>query len=475
MSCVRVVAAFCVLLGCSTSAHAQTPMFPYSFADFTERVVANHPVARQARLLSEQAGSAVTEAWGAFEPKLSLSIAQKTYKSQSYYSYVDAALKIPTPIGSDFKIGFERASGIRISPDRYTPTNGLLSLGISVPLGQRLITDERRTALALARAAREIANADQRAIVNKLLLDAAKTYGAWYAASRRFEIAEEGVRLATFRADAVLRRVRAGDNPAIDTLEATLEVQRRQVARAESDNELRTAALVASSFLWDDRGRAEAIAANAQPALEGLEQTPIDTLRLTAWLDVVSARHPDVLKARGKLRAAEAERLLALQGMLPFAEGTLSSIAARDDAKLLGSTSRWDNNHKAGLEVQSGLLLLKERGKSARTRQKRDVAQLDVDITEREVAYELRIALNDVVLLERVIAVQRATVRGLSLLRDAEQQRFQNGESTLLIVNLRERALLDESNKLATLEGKIAATRGALVVALGDASLISGK
>lgn len=448
------------------------PSTPYSFAHFSAQVRANHPVAQQARLLSAQAGSAVTEAWGAFEPKLSLSIAQKTYKSQSYFSYVDAALKIPTPIGSDIKIGFERASGIRMSPDRYTPTNGLLSLGVSLPLGQRLITDERRTALSLARAAREIANADQRAIINKLLLDAAKTYGAWYSASRRFEIATEGVRLATFRADAVLLRVRAGDSPAIDTLEATLEVQRRQVTRAESDNELRTATLVAASFLWDDRGRAEALDVNARPALEGLEQTPIDTMRLTTWLADVGARHPDVLKARGRLRAAEAERLLALQAMIPFAEGTLSSIAARDDAGLLGNTSRWDNNYKAGLEVQSSLLMLKERGKSARTRQKRDVAQLDLDVMEREVAYELQIALNDVVLLERVIAVQRATVRGLSLLRDAEQQRFQNGESTLLVVNLRERALLDESNKLAALEGKIAATRAALVVALGDSSLV---
>ena len=299
---LTVASVFAHVACCSTSrVGAQTPV---TFARFQEQVAANHPVARQARLLAAQGQSALTEAWGAFEPTFALSVAQKAYKGQSYYTYVDAALKIPTPIGSDLKLGFERAAGSRVNPDRYTPTSGLVTLGLSVPIGQRLITDERRTALAQARAAREIADAEQQGLINKLLLDAAKTFGNWYVASRKFDIAAQGVQLATFRRDAVVERLRRGDSPAIDTLEAALEVQRRAVAQAEAGNDLRTASLIAAGFLWDEGGRAVDLMPEQRPVLDGLTDTMVDTLRLDGWLDAVSQRHPDLRKAQGKVRSA---------------------------------------------------------------------------------------------------------------------------------------------------------------------------
>ena len=471
---VRWLFASSLLMVCCTSgAVAQTGNASVTFIQFQEQVAANHPVARQARLVGAQGRSAVTEAWGAFEPKLSLSLAQKTFRGQSYYSYLDAAIKIPTPIGTDLKLGFERAAGDRLSPDRYTPANGLLTLGLSVPLGQGLLTDERRTALAQARASRDIADAEQQSMTNKLLLDAAKTFGNWYVARRRAEIADDGVRLATFRFDAVVQRLRNGDSPAIDTLEASLEVQRRLVTRAEAENDLRTATLIVSGYLWDERGRAVDLAADARPVLDGLADTATDTSRLASWLNAVSARHPDLRKAQGKLRAAEADRRLALQRLVPYAEASLSSIAARDRLGALTSQEQWSDNFKAAVDAQSPVLFLKERGKSAQSQQKVEFARWDRDATERELAYELRIALNDLVLLEKLLTVQRAMIRGVALLRDAEQTRYENGESTLLLVNLRERTVLDETTKLAALEGKIATARAALAVAAGDPALIN--
>ena len=58
------------------------------------------------------------------------------------------------------------------------------------------------------------------------------------------------------------------------------------------------------------------------------------------------------------------------------------------------------------------------------------------------------------------------------LLRDAEQVRYENGEGTLLILNLRERLVLDESVKLAAVEAKVAGARAALAVATGDRTLL---
>jgi len=469
---VRITVALCaaaVTIGTSRPLAAQEAV---TFARFAAQVEANHPEALQAGLVRAQARSAVQEAWGGFDPKFSLAVGQKAYKNDPYYTYVDAGLKIPTPIGADIKVGFERAAGTRVSEDRITPRQGLLSLGVSLPLGQRIITDERRTALSVARAQRQIGDAEQQALLNKLLLNAAKAYGDWYAAFQRSAIAEEGVRLATFRFDAVVQRVRNGENAPVDTLEASLEVQRRSVTFAEADNELRAARLIAEAFLWDARGVPVSLSAGARPVLDGLERTPIDTLRLSGWIASVSARHPDVRKADGRLQAAQAERLLARQAIIPFAEAFVASLGERNQFGELRDSDRWGDNYKAGLDVTSSLLLLRERGKASRTEQKEEFARLDLDLIRRELAYNVRIALNDVVLLERVLVTQRANVIAATQLRDAEQGRFLGGESTLLIVNIRERLLLDESVKLASVEGKLAAARAALVVAVGDASLV---
>ena len=138
----------------------------------------------------------------------------------------------------------------------------------------------------------------------------------------------------------------------------------------------------------------------------------------------------------------------------------------------MADRERWGENYKAGLDIESSILLFKERGKAQRAGQKVEFARLDVDLVKRELAYGVRIALNDVVLYERLLQVQRANVEAASQLRDAEQTRFLNGESTLLTVNLRERLLLDESVKLAAVQGKLLAARAALVVAVGDPTLI---
>lgn len=126
---------------------------PLTFDAFFATVSRNHPVVRQARLLADGADADVTAAYGSFEPKFEASWQQKRFAGSSasaqtlYWNYADIALKIPTPFGADLKMGFERASGRYINPQFTTPTGGLFSAGIAIPLGQRILTDERRTAL----------------------------------------------------------------------------------------------------------------------------------------------------------------------------------------------------------------------------------------------------------------------------------------------------------------------------------------
>lgn len=446
---------------------------PFPFALFADAVLANHPVARQAQAVAEQARAELRQAWGAFDPTVTATWDRKTFGGTQYFNYVDAALKIPLPIGADVTVAFDRTLGRYANPDRLTPGNGTLSAGVSIPLGQRIITDERRTALQQARAARDLGEADRTGLVNKLLFSAAKEYGTWYESWRRRAIALEGEALADFRLRAVRQRVRNGESAPIDTIEALLEVQRRQVTRFEAEAGFYVATLGITAFLWDSTGAPRPLPAEAKPTIDGLGNAVIDSTRLDALLAVAVRRHPELLKVQAKVRQAEAERLLATQGLLPFAEAKLEALGSRDSETGFFDRARVEDNYKSALAVKTPLLFLKETGKFGATGQKLTMQRLEADRLRRDVELESRAAMFELSNLERLLLRQRENVRYARLLRDAEQIRFENGESTLLILNLRERLVLDEATKLAALEGKVAGARGALALATGDRTLLS--
>ncbi len=467
----------CRALPAQSTPATDTGGVAYPYSVFIAQVLADHPIARQADLLAEDVRSQLRTAWGAFDPTISATWDQKRFDGTGYYSYTDVALKIPTPFGSDLKIGVERAAGQFINPDRNTPAVGLVSAGLSIPLGQRIITDERRTALVQARAVRDAGEADRIAIYNALLLNAARAYGTWYEMWRRREIAREGVSLAQFRLEAVDERVRSGEIAPVDTLEASLEVQRRDVAQREADAAYFAAELQLTAYLWDARGNPIALADAVRPSLEGLaagELPTVDSTSVARWLTAARASNPQLRRVDAEVRSAAAQRLLTGQQLLPFAEASVHALGDGGTTPPVFDRSQNEDNYKGVLEIKSPLLFLKERGRFGSAGARLDGRRVERDRLNREIEISVRIAANELDVLRSLVALQARNVERTRLLRDAEEQRFANGESTLLVVNLRERAVLDEAVRLAQYEARVAAARAALAITIGDPRSLPG-
>jgi outer membrane protein TolC len=446
-----------------------------TFPAFIDGILAAHPVAAQARLVADQARADLRTAWGAFDPTITASWDQKAFGGTSYYNYFDAELKIPLPVGADVTIAFDRTMGRYANPDRRTSSNGTIEAGVSIPLGQRMLTDERRNALQQARAARDAGEADRTAIVNKLLFAAAKDYGVWYESWRRRAIAQEGEALADFRLQAVRRRVTNGESAPIDTIEALLELQRRQVTRFEAEASFYVASLDVTAYLWDADGRPAPLPPDAKPVLTGIERVGMDSTQLELLLDLAARRNPDLLKVQARVTQAAAQRLFSTQALLPFAEAKVAGLSGRDTDEGFFDGERLDGNYKAGLVIKSPLLYLKETGRFAASGQRLAFQRLERDRLRRDIEFDVRAAIFDLFNLERLRERQLANVRNARLLRDAEQVRYENGEGTLLILNIRERLVLDEAVKLAAVESKVAGARAALAVATGDRSLLVAR
>lgn len=445
------------------------PRAVLSFEAFRRQVAEHHPVARQAALAREQAREELRVARGAFDPTLSATVDRKRFGGAEYYDYVEGELKIPTPLGADVKLGYQRAGGRYIAPDRRTPLDGLLTAGVSIPVGQRLLTDERRNALAQARALQDAAEADRAAAVNKLLLSAAKDYAAWYEGTRRDDVAAEGVRLAEFRLAAVRARVARGEAAAIDTVEALLEVRRRAVQRLEAGQARVAASLAVAGYLWAADARPLDLSPDARPSLDGEGAEAVDSAAVAAWLARAARRHPDIAKAAARVEQGRAQRLFAAQQVIPFVEASVSSLADPADAGALAGRAAVAEGYKTGVTARTPLLFLRERGRFNIAAQRLEAQEIERARAERDVALEVRRAANELAVVQEALALQRLAAGEARRLLRAEVARFEAGESQLLVVNLRERQVLDEELKVAALEAKLLGARAALAVATGDA------
>ena len=261
------------------------------------------------------------------------------------------------------------------------------------------------------------------------------------------------------------RRVAAGEAAPLDTVEARLELQRRRVQQVEASQAALAARLAAEAHLWDARGLPDTLPSDAAPSA-GLPDAAVpDGPEVERWVADAVRTHPDVQRAGARLAQAVAQRRLAAWQRLPQAAVELGALGTADDATLRRVDA--DDDLKLGLAARTPLLFLRERGRANAAGLRVEQQALERDRARREVAVAARIAAGEVAAVAAATTAQRDAVEQARLMVGGEQRRFEAGESTLFLVNARERALLDEALRLAGLEARAFTARAELAVALG--------
>jgi outer membrane protein TolC len=420
-------------------------------------VQAFHPVAKQADLLPDQARMEIRQARGAFDPTTVFSWYGKTLKGQDYYSDLNGELKVPTWIGIDLKAGYERVIGDNVNPEFATGNEGLAYVGLTVPIGRDWVIDQRRAALRQAQLLSNLAAADRVKEINKLLLSAAKDYWAWYEAFRAERLLRYGLGLAQFRLVGTRERIVAGDLAPLDSVEANLEVQRRQGQLYEAQVGQRNARLRLATYLWDPNGRPAELMDDVQPDSTGSETEMLSDDMMLEALSLATNQHPEILKLEAKMKQLDIERRLSINNLLPRLSVDFKPLLLPTTPTAGWNTLR--GNYKYGINFYMPLFLRKETGKLGATRMKLRSTEWDLQDTRRQLLTAIETTRNDLLAYERLLALQRQTVASSRALLLGEQQKFDQGESSLFLVNQRERSLLEAELKLASYQAKYAATK----------------
>ncbi|WP_053337367.1 TolC family protein [Microscilla marina] len=422
-----------------------------SFQFFYKQILEHHPIVKQASLLNEMARQRLRQTRGeGFDPKLKSDFSRKEFKSKDYFNTWKTSLKVPLWIGA-IEAGYERNNGIFLNPENSLPSNGLGFLGISVPLGRGIVTNTRRATLRQAKTFIEIAEADRRAMVNQILLEATQTYWSWYLAHRKLELIKDGYNLASVRYKAVKQRVKMGELAGIDSVKAKIILQKRLYELQDVYTKSNNARIKLSNYLWQKDNIPLEVSGNLIPS----DNVPINTPKLGDLLDQAAQNHPELLSlnlTQKNLRVEERLQRDELKPRVDLKYQILTNPVGNNQDKAVPVA--FQENYKVGLKFEFPLFLRKARGKIQQVRIKKNQTELKLTQKQREVRNKVISYFNEFTNLQRLIQVQRQMVESYDLLRTGELKKFSVGESDLFLVNTRENQLLESRVKLASLEAK---------------------
>jgi outer membrane protein TolC len=447
------------------TAHAQLPIMVdstgvkmiFSQKNFLNAIKKNHPVAQQNQLLTAQAEANMLMAKGGFDPYIYGDLNKKTFDEKNYFTVIETAVKIPLYIG-ELKGGYNTASGTQLNSENKLPANGQMYMGISLPLLQGVAIDGRRAAVQQAKIFAQNNQLQQRIIINNLLYDAATAYWNWALAYNLLNLNKTALKMGQSRYVWIKQSHEQGDIAAIDTLEALLQLQQRQIFINDAQNEYDNATLLLSVFLWNDAQQPVTLLPNAVPqtissiAINNEMGRVADSLYLFMQQ---AATHPEVLQYEYKIKNLEVERKLKADKIKPKLNVNYNLLG---NGTRIGSQNPdlrlWQDNYKYGASLSMPLPLRTERGSLRITKIKIADAQYERQLKQATVQAKIQTAYNNIKNTSAQIQLLAQMTTSYEVLLRAEEEEFRNGESSLFLINSRETKLIEAQAKLIETQAK---------------------
>ncbi len=409
---------------------------------FVERVLDAHPTARAADLDRDVAGAELLAAQGAFDPLLRSRTDFKRKDGLTKADRTDTVIEQPLPwlFGPRVYAGYRRNVGTNVDPEEVTPEDGESRVGVAVSILQGIRTDRRRAALSKAELRPELAEAVRRLERNNLVRAAALEYTKWAEAHELVAVQNDLLALATRRAAFVDGRVAEGESAPIEGVEATQEVARREADLLQARRNLEQAEIDVAVYYWNGDGSPQALVGVPEPIPV---PTAIERKRVAAERAAAERSRPEIERARLALASAEIDVALADELWWPNVEAFAESIQPDP-----GSPD--GDEYKVGFSVSHPLWFRQPDAQRTLARVATHRAWLQQLAARRAVDADVERAIVGLELtLERCAAVEREAELARRL-AEAERERFDAGESSLLVVNLRERAAAEAASRLIT-------------------------
>ncbi|TDD93992.1 TolC family protein [Flavobacterium cellulosilyticum] len=416
----------------------ETVSHELTYNEFLGYVKKYHPLVKNANLELNKAQANLMAARGSFDPKIEVDFDKKQFKDKNYYSVFNSSFKIPTWYGVEIKAGFDQNDGLYLNPENYLPNQGLASFGISIPLGQGLVINQRMADLKKAKMQVELSQAERKLQAIDVLYNASIAYFNW---KRNFEEVQLYTQYKTnseLRYKGVESLIKQGDKRAIDSIEAGISVTSRKLSLENSKLKLTKAKLELSNFLWLENAIPMEITDVLYPEVE-LESSIQETLNTNNLLqtDISIEDHPKINAIESKIDILNVERKLKANSLLPKINIGYSYLSEPQYIERYKF-----ENYKIGIDFSYPLFLRKERGSLKITKFKLQEAANTLNLERLQLKNKINAQQEVIKSLLKQRSLANALVRNYKTMLNSEERLFSFGESSLFLINSRESSLI---------------------------------
>lgn len=421
-----------------------------SFNEYLGFVKKFHPLVKNANLEISIAQANLLMARGGFDPKLEFNYDTKQFQGKDYYTILNSSFKIPTWYGIDIKAGFEDNQGYYLDPQNITPTNGLASIGINVPIGQGLLINQRMADLSKAKSQLQLSQAEQKLEAIAVLYNASLAYFNWKKNYDEYQLYKNYNTNAQIRYKGIVTLIEQGDKPGIDSVEAGIVVKNRLLSLEDSQLKLTKAKLELSNFLWIENNIPLELSDSIIPEKK-LEKNIQETLKTNDLLnqDFSIVNHPKINAIQSKIDILTVDKKMKANMLLPKIDFGYSYLAQPDY-----SNNSFDQDYKIGVDFYFPLFLRKERGSLKIYNLKIQETQFTLDLEKVQLSNKINAQKMEILSIEKQLKIISDLVSDYQKMSDSEDRLFSFGESSLFLINTRENNLISAQLSKIALENR---------------------
>ena len=435
-----------------------------SLEEYIGYVKRYHPIVKQAQLITTESEAKLLKSRGAFDPKLEVDYNRKKFKNTEYYDKLNSTFKIPTWYGIELKANYENNNGDYLNPEFNTPDNGLYSAGISIPLAKDLLTNERMATLKQAKLYTKQAQAKQQLVVNDILYEAIVAYFNWLKNYQAKLVYEDYLINAKTRFDNVKRSFSTGDKPAVDTLEASINLKNRQLDIEKARIGYIKSTLEISNYLWLENNLPLELETAIIPDIN--TQQKIDVVLNSSILNLTGdliENHPKIRALKTEKEILTIDKRLKTNNLLPKIDLEYNFLTTDYDAINSFNTT----NYKSGLNISFPLFLRKERADLKLAKLKLQDINFDISANEVSLKNKIESTLQEIESYLIQYEILLDLVEDNKKLVNSEERKFSLGEGSLFLVNYREVKLIESQLKEIDTEYQLFISKSSLLRTLG--------
>ncbi len=467
---------------------------PLTIEEVLARIELTHPLLKATGLERVQARAKILKALGAWEPKVRNEVEFDRYQTFNLTNvsgapnhlssgYNDTFIKLGHPIGWELFVGLRNVFGDHatlMGDNTNVPVRNVQSPGVAIPQDLQLFYPQQMMLIGgklnllrgfmvneenaqfqqaeLAGPQAEIKVAQKR---QDLYLAGAVQYWDWQVAVKHAYVGKRTLAVAEERYRMVEGRSKGGAIAPIDVVEAREEVQRRREAAIAAQRKVEYEQYKLALFLWED-GQPVTPRPEWAPEFHGEMTLPSDD-DVAAFKVEATEDRPEVRDLYIEAKLNNIEIKLAKNGLLP--KLTFEGGPAIGSIYWVGGIG-----YRMATLFSMPLFNRGARGKVLHAEAQQERLAWKQAYAERQVQIDVDNWLSAQVRARDRVKAATEALRLAKTLEEGERARFNMGATSVLFVNLRERAVVEVAYELYRAQADYVVSRGGMLWARGALS-----